>query len=341
MPAHEIPSCEGFPPSLNEVEERLLAELRPGCTSWFTNRTSLEWGGDSPFNIARRLVAKGLASETADRRFSPIPYDVAEAAKPDWMWLPNTIVSGASDETPPVHLLRQAQNPVALRLFVDLYNSHGLAEDGGVHWRQIRENYTRHRVGQRGPFVVWGFQASNCAAWGVPPFVAPHLTGRTEEVEQADGSKKRRDIGWKPFWEAWSILVGLGLVELVGHVIEADNDTAEVVHPYAIDNGEADERELAATAKKAAEALLTTGQIEWAKSYALNLLPASVHRLPNVQLVGIARLRYRPHTKATAAWAAKKREWDEWAKRYRELAEQTNAAESNLQHQGNIKVGSR
>jgi hypothetical protein len=90
----------------------------------------------------------------------------------------------------------------------------------------------------------------------------------------------------------------------------------EIIHPYAIGNGEADERELAATAKRAAEALLTPGQIEWAQKYELHLLPASVHRPPNVQLVGIARLRYRPHTKATAACGAKKSEWASWTERF-------------------------
>jgi len=52
-------------------------------------------------------------------------------------------------------------------------------------------------------------------------------------------------------------------------------------------------------------------------------------------IVGIARLRYRPHTKGTAAWAAKKQEWSDWRERYFEMAEQVN--NPNLQHQGNIK----
>jgi len=71
-------------------------------------------------------------------------------------------------------------------------------------------------------------------------------------------------------------------------VIEADNDSAEIVHPYAIGNGEADERAIATSAKTAAETLLTPGQIEWAQKYALHLLPVPAHQLPNVQLVGIA-----------------------------------------------------
>jgi hypothetical protein len=201
-------------------------------------------------------------------------------------------------------------------------------------------HFTRHKVGERGPFVIWGFQASNCSAWPDAPFIAPHLTGQLKEIEQADGSKTRQDTGWKPFWEAWNIVVGLGLVELVGHVIEADNDIAEIVHPYAMGNGEADERALTTSAQTAAETLLTPGQIEWAKARGLHLLPAPAHQLPNVQLVGIARLRYRPHTKATAAWFAKKQEWGEWRERYRELA-QANVSDPDMQHQGILNAASR
>jgi hypothetical protein len=340
MPAHEVPGCEGHVPALSEAEQRALADLKPGSPTWFSTKTSSGWGGVSSYSAALGLVAKGLARELKGGQFERVAHDAAKAAEPDWIWLPNTIVMGAAAETAPIHLLRQAQNPAALRLFVDLYHSHGLAEDGGIHWRKIRQNYTRHKVGERGPLVVWGFQAGTSQAWGNAAFVASHLTGQFEAIEQADGSKTRRDTGWKTFWEAWNLVVGLGLVELVGHIIEADNDIAEIIHPYAIGNGEADERTLAICAQTAAETLLTAGQIEWAQARDLHLLPVSTHQLPNVQLVGIARLRYRPHTKATAAWFAKKQEWGEWRERYRDLA-QANVSDPDMQHQGNIKVASR
>jgi hypothetical protein len=340
MPAHEVPGCEGHVPALSEAEQRALAELKPGHLILFSTKASCDWGNSSAYSAALGLVSKGLARELKGGRFEPIAHDTAKAAEPDWIWLPNTIVTGAVGETAPVQLLRQAQNPSALRLFVDLYHSHGLAEDGGVHWRKIRKSYTRHKVGERGPLVVWGFQSGNSETWLNAPFVIPHLTGQIEEIEEADGSKRRRDAGVKVFWEAWNLVVGLGLLEVVGHVIEADSDTAEIVHPYAIGNGEADERNLAISATTAAETLLTPGQIEWAQARGLHLLPAPAHQLPNVQLVGIARLRYRPHTKATAAWFAKKQEWGEWRGRYRELT-QANVSEPYMQHQGNIKVASK
>jgi hypothetical protein len=65
--------------------------------------------------------------------------------------------------------------------------------------------------------------------------------------------------------------------------------------------------------------LLTPGQVEWAKDKNLLLLPVKASRLPSVQLVGIARTKYRPHTKATAAWFARKQEWLGWQERYQQM----------------------
>jgi len=53
------------------------------------------------------------ARELKGCHFEPIAYDAEMAAEPDWIWLPNTIVTGAAAETAPIHLLRQAQNPAA------------------------------------------------------------------------------------------------------------------------------------------------------------------------------------------------------------------------------------
>ncbi len=340
-PPHEVPGCEGHMPMLSDAERLAfdrLAEIQPGETVEFSayapgkhSYAAASSGNDSPYSAALGLVEKGLARAHKGGRFEPIPFDAAKAAEPDWTWLPNTIVDGAADETPPVQLLRQAQNPAALRLFADLYHAHGLVDDGGIHWRRMRQSYTRHKVGQRGPFVVWGFQAGQTTAWTSVPFVASHLTGKYTEVQAADGSKTRRDTGLDSFWGAEGLLVELGLLEFVGHVIEADNDEAELIHPYALGNGEPHERDIAASAHEAAETLLTPRQVEWATANAMRLLPMRAH-FSDVQMVGIGRLRYRPQTKATAAWAAKRGDWADWAERYRELA-----SEGDRQHQGNIK----
>ncbi len=336
MPAHEVPGCEGQMAALSGPERPALGDLKPGYSTWFSRKASRDWGGAIPYDAAQGLTAKRLARELADGRFEPIPYDAAKAAEPDWVWLPNTIVDGAGGETPPLQLLRRTQNLAALRLLVDLYHEHALADDGGVNWRRIRQRNSSHQIGQQGPFIVWGFQEGIVETWTTVPFVASHLTGKYTEVEAADGSKTQRDTGLDTFWEAEGLLVGLGLLEFVGHVVEADNDNAEVVHPYAIGNGEPDERDIASCAHAAAESLLIPEQIERATANAMCLLPVYANTLPNVQMVGIARLRYRPQTKATAAWTAKRAGWADRVEQYRKLA-----SEGDRQHQGYIKEASR
>jgi hypothetical protein len=51
---------------------------------------------------------------------------------PDWIWLPNTLVTGAAGETPPIELVRQGQDAMTLRLLVDLYHAQNLRDDGGI-----------------------------------------------------------------------------------------------------------------------------------------------------------------------------------------------------------------
>ncbi len=171
--------------------------------------------------------------------------------------MPNTLIDGAAGETAPVELTRQTQKPATLRLLIDLYHAQTLASDGGIHWRSIQQQFTRHKIGQRGSFVVYGFEPGETAVWPDKPFVRPYLTG---EMETIAGSDRTRDRGMSTFWVAWEQLVRLGLVELVGHLVEANNDTADIIHPYAIGNGETSERLVAHAAHEAGRAMLTEGQ---------------------------------------------------------------------------------
>jgi len=157
----------------------------------------------------------------------------------------------------------------------------------------------------------------------------------TGQMEAIAGTDQQRDRGVPIFWNAWDQLKRLGLVELVGHLIEADNDTADIIHPYATGNGEAAERRLALAAQRAGEAMLTQRQRDWVETQGLHLAPVRSH-IAEVQMVGIARLRYRPRTSATAEWFARMAEWDKWAVRYDEMAAEArgDAVSPRMQHQG-------
>jgi hypothetical protein len=263
-----------------------------------------------------------------------------EASPPDWIWLPNALIDGAAKEIPPVELLRQTQRVAILRLFVNLYHVQSLVSDGGIHWRRIRREYSRSRVGERGAFTLWGFSPTHDSMWPDQPFVQPFLTGK---IAEEDG--RRRDTGIQVFWDAWSVLNDTGLVEMVGHLVEGDTDDAEIIHPCH--GGEEIEQQLSDAAHRAGNALLTEGQQSWAVGQSVILVPVRSH-LSAVQMMGIARLRYRPRTSATAAWFARQSEWGSWIEHYREIEQngvqkqqQPQRVLTNVQHQGGIKGRSR
>ncbi len=246
------------------------------------------------------LIAGGWLAKGRDGTLRPTDEDAASETRPDWIWLPNALVTGAAGEVPPLELVRQGGDPVALRVLADLYHAQNLTSDGGIHWRQIRGGFRRVKVGEQGPFVVWGFSPELTQAWSTAPFIEPHMTGEPDEGG--------RDQGWKRFWSAWTTLQSLGLVEEVGHLIEADTADAEIIHPYAVGNGEPIERELAKAAHEAGLGMVTSGQYDWASSELGKhpwLAPVRRH-IANVAMVGVARLRYRPRTAATAAWFSRR-----------------------------------
>jgi hypothetical protein len=74
-----------------------------------------------------------------------------------WIWLPNTVVTGAAGETPPVDLVRQTQDVMTLRLFVELYGEQHLRVDSGVRRDLVWEQLKRHDLGPAAEFRVWGF----------------------------------------------------------------------------------------------------------------------------------------------------------------------------------------
>jgi hypothetical protein len=259
----------------------------------------------------KALVARGIAKRTTSRRSrrsyaNPYAADleldeaaIAALTEPLTVWLPNTLVDGAADEVPPVELIRQTRNLPALQLLIELYSVQFLPNYGGVPRDLLKGVFERAKVGEQGPFVVWGFRPKHTTAdrslYG--PFLTGHIATRD------DGTKC--DAGMElSFWPATHTLVNLGLVERVGMLLDGDDDQAEIIHPYAIRGGEPAERELALAAQKAAMAMVTEGQLNWAvENGHRHLVPVRKH-MANATLAELFRLKYRPHTSATAAWFA-------------------------------------
>ena len=117
------------------------------------------------------------------------------------------------------------------------------------------------------------------------------------------------------------------------------------------------------TAHQAALTMLTPPQRDGAEQRMLRLVPVPRH-IGHVQLISVARLRYRPHTKRTAAWFAEyKTKSEQHLEQYETLrqgedisghfenghpigsddarAQQIEHTKHDLQHQGDIKEISR
>jgi hypothetical protein len=197
---------------------------------------------------------------------------------------------------PPVELIRQTRSLPALRLLVELYAAQFLPNFGGVPRDLLKVVFDRAKVGAQGPFVVWGFRSKHITAGR--ELYGPFLTGKRRD----DG--KPGDAGLhSSFWPAVETLEDIGLVEKVGMLLDGEDDGAEIIHPFAMRGGEPAERELASAAHCAALGMVTDGQRDWAEREGFHLVPVRKH-IASAAVAEVFRMKYRPHTKATADWHA-------------------------------------
>jgi hypothetical protein len=226
-------------------------------------------------------------------------------AKPDLIWLPNSIIGGIKAELPPIELLRQSQNIEALRMFCLLYHVHDLRSNAGVEWRPggIRLQYKREALFRHGSYVVWGF-ASECRSTSQDFSLFP---------KNATDQKKQE------FWDLISFLERLGLLEFVEHLVDSDSVYGEILHPLPLaGKGEREERRVSEAVERAATSMIESVGYCRASWYDA-AVPVQAH-VANVQLVGILRHRYRPHTGATKAWLSDSAECNNWAEKYEKLS---------------------
>ena len=232
--------------------------------------------------------------------------------EPRWIWLPNSLVTGVSGEPSPIERVRGLQKVRVLQHLVALYDVQDLAQDGGIHWRSIRLSYERSQITERGIWNIWGFvKSENLTTWRNSPVAAPF-----KDASCCDGEA---DQFMEQFWESWHALRRLGLIECVPHLVEADNDEAEIVFPCPgeDDDGTPEERDLGRIARDRAEQLLGEPMCNRVDAY--DVVVPVPNNFPEVEMVGIFRLRYRPHTRRTAAWFAKTQN-SNWRKRLDELS---------------------
>jgi hypothetical protein len=261
--------------------------------------------------LAARAVARGWLLGDGNGRYTVAPPPKAE---PNWIWLPNELVTGAAGETPPIELVRQIQDVMTLRLFIDLYHAQNLRDNGGIDREIIWRSYERVKVGQRGQYTIWGFDRAETYAECVGP-AACHWRDELTDDEMNAGESDAVD-----FFRRLDRLLDLGLLEWVPHLVESDEPDAGIIHAYGLAGSDSSEDRIGFAANVAGLVMLNEDQRAYAERKGLELVPVLRH-LANLQMIRIARRRYRPHTKLTAAW------WrdlnttgEEYLKQYKALA---------------------
>jgi hypothetical protein len=268
-------------------------------------------------SAANELVKKGWLVRPGAGSYTIAP---PPAIDPDWIWLPNELVTGAANEKPPVELVRQTQDVMTLRLLIDFYHAQNLRDDGGISRRLIWQSFEKRKVGQQAQYVVWGFKSSP-KEWAY--LQEPLLCHRRDDLPEG---QRAADL-----FSRVDRLKKLGLIEWIPHLLESDLPDAEIIHPFGMGNTATTEDALGSAGHAAGLAMVTPGQYEWAKrelgTAGVWLAPVPEH-ITNVEMIGVARLRYRPHTSLTAAWWAElqqkgqlfRREYLDLARRCKEKA---------------------
>lgn len=254
-------------------------------------RTGDELNGRSERGYARSLAERGWLEERAGRFFA------AGIAGPEWIWLPNTMVTGAASEAPPVELLRQTRDVMTLRLFVDFYFAQNLREDGGISRRILWRRYERERLGERAQYTVWGFRRPGTWVDWNSPVTKPH---RREPTPEEKAANKTPAVD---FFARLTVLETLHLVDWVPYLFEGDDAPAEPMFPCGLLGGDGIEDRIGLAVYRAGTSLLTPQQAAWTQGEGYWPVPVAKH-IAKAQMFGIARLRYRPRTKLTAAWYA-------------------------------------
>ncbi len=188
------------------------------------------------------------------------------AFEADWIWLPNTIITGAAGEASPLRLIRQTNQTAPLKLFIDLYHRHDLFNSGGVDCRGpvgMSIEYIRDCIGQHGIFNLYCF-----------------------------------DRGKHTFSdkESWLVLYELGLLEIVEHVVDAPD--GEIIYPLPFYfTGEALEQELTRAVSDAGQRMAAA----WQRDKKSLIIPVE-RRIRDVSVIPVIRMKYRPQTALTAKW---------------------------------------
>jgi hypothetical protein len=250
-------------------------------TAWSANAVQtyagIRWERANP--AIQALEKAGLLSRADGSTKNRPRYKLAISE--DRIWLPSSIVLPLNKETPVVWRLREAQDVLLLRLFVELYDAQNLAADGGISRSVYYQKYSKTVCREFGSMAYLGFDAGDLHAFR-HEVVRPHAEGDD----------------WARFWERMQTLRDLGLIQKAAYLFESSDPDAEYL--FAVDGPEQDEC-VGALSVDVVEAVVQGGSaLLDSHDY---VIPVYKHQQA-AQLYGIFRMRHRAKTALTGAWYA-------------------------------------
>ena len=263
---------------------------RDNCTTaWSANAVQtyagISWVRAKP--AIERLSRANLVENTGSTQKPRYKLKIGD----ERIWLPKSIVMPVAGEIPALHRIRQAQDEMLLRLFVELYYAQNLAADGGLSRQVYYRKFERKIFAESGQFIFLGFDdPTGYVSWSTD-VTKVHYVNVT-----ADEKKSGKNPGHL-FFKRIQSLFDMGLLEYSVCLFESDRDDAEILFP--VDGPSDIEREIKLASSALAEALLQDWQVNNCPHE--HLIPVFRHQ-DKAQAYGIYRLRHRPHTALTSAW---------------------------------------
>ena len=254
-------------------------------TAWSANAVQ-EYGGirwERAKPAIEQLVKAGLATlaESSTKARPRYKLKISE----DRIWLPKNVVMPLACEEPIVHRLRQTQDVMILRLFVELYHAQNLAADGGISRDVYYRKYDKEVCRDVGSMLYLGFTDANTwVSWSTDVTKA-HL-GKGENRADA-------------LFQRMTTLRDMGLIQEATYLFESSSPEAEILFP--ITGPEPEERAIHATAYEVVENNLQGGTALLEQHH--YVIPVYRHQ-KSAELYGIFRMRFRAQTANTGAWYA-------------------------------------
>lgn len=262
-------------------------------TAWSANAVQeyagISWVRAKP--AIEQLEQAGLLQRTEKSTSSKPRYRLKISEEK--IWLPKSIVMPVAGELSALGRIRQTQDVMTLRLFIELYYSQNLAADGGLSRSVYYLKYGKTAYCEHGQYVFVGFDSPIAWVSWSTEITKAHYVQVTKAEEKAGKNSAAL------FFKRIGTLRDLGLLEYSACLFESDDIDSEMLFP--VNGPTSDERSVHEMAEATGERVLPDWR--WGSNPHEYLIPLYRHQ-EKAELYGIFRLRYRPHTSLTSAWWA-------------------------------------